>query len=66
MIENNLGWTYLPEHIARPKIEAGKIKRLSFGEASKPWGLRAQIYKKKSTPSGKAVRWLYENFKDTK
>jgi len=59
LLQAGVGWGYLPLHVARPQIEAGRLARLALSTRSfgaQPFSLLHRA----DTPPGPGARWLAE------
>lgn len=63
LLMHNIGWAYLPCHIADIYADQGKLVRLSIAFDHKPWSLPVDIVTTKGQIRGPAMAWLFEQFK---
>ncbi|MGF1736665.1 LysR family transcriptional regulator [Photobacterium satsumensis] len=61
-VEKGLGWTYLPSHEAKQRVELGKMKILPVTFDHKEWQAPVECVAPKGRAVGPAVKWLNTAF----
>jgi len=60
MAEHNLGWCYLPAHIAQGSLSSGRLVRLPVSFDIKTWTIPVDRVMPINTVKGPALQWLAE------
>lgn len=58
MAEHNMGWCYLPAHIAQLSINSGRLSRLPVSFDIKTWTIPVDRVMPMNTANGPALQWL--------
>ncbi|GHA41593.1 LysR family transcriptional regulator [Photobacterium aphoticum] len=58
MIEQGLGWGYLPRHLVADKVEAGRLHILPVSFDHKDWSIPVEVVTAKGVTLGPAGTWL--------
>jgi DNA-binding transcriptional LysR family regulator len=64
LVEQGLGWSYLPIHMIEQEISANKLKILAVTFDHKPWNVAVDRVMQKNQASGPALSWLSEQMKN--
>lgn len=64
LVENGIGWSYLPEHLVNQPTGTTSLVRLPVIFDHKTWSLKVDLVTPNNQPKGPALRWLYETLKE--
>lgn len=63
LVLQGIGWAYLPEHLVRDAIAAGRLAKLKFRFEHKHWSPPVECVTLKNARMGPALSWLSEQAK---
>jgi len=63
LVEQEIGWAYLPAYLVEHNIQAGKLKKMKLAFDHKPWKLSIEMVRQKNKAMGPALAWLYDELK---
>lgn len=61
-MQHNIGWGYLPSHMVKEAISAGKLHLIDMRLDNKDWSPSMDLVTPKNTAMGPAVSWLINAF----
>ncbi len=64
LVEQGIGWSYLPGHLADERLSFGRLTRLPFSIDHKDWSPSIELITPKNIVKGPALSWLYEAMKE--
>ena len=64
LVEQGIGWSYLPRHLADERLDLGHLVRLPFSIDHKDWSPSIELITPKNQIKGPALSWLYEAMKE--
>jgi len=63
LVQQNIGWTYLPQHMVTDLLADKKLHLLPVVFDHKPWNLQVDLISAKGASFGPALKWLFEGLK---
>ena len=63
LVEQNIGWSYLPSHMVEKKIKANQLKKIDVSFDHKTWSFTVDLVSKKGISKGPALTWLFNELK---
>ncbi|WP_075766635.1 LysR family transcriptional regulator [Photobacterium proteolyticum] len=63
LVEENLGWAFLPLHMANKAITNGNLATFNFELDDKPWMMPVDLVTHKGIKKGVAFQWLFDRLK---
>lgn len=63
LVEQNIGWAYLPYYMVEEKIKQQSLAHLSLSFDHKPWCLPIDLVTAKGVSKGPALSWLFNELK---
>jgi len=64
LVEQGIGWSYLPAHLVDDRLDLGNLTRLPFSIDHKDWSPSIEMIIPKNQIKGPALSWLYEAMKE--
>ena len=64
LIQQKIGWAYLPLSLVQPLIETGDIHKIDVTFDHKPWSVPVDLVSKKGANRGPAYQWLFDACKN--
>ncbi len=58
LVQQGLGWAYLPEHLVSAAIASGQLAKLNFCFEYRYWSPPVECVTRKNVPMGPALSWL--------
>lgn len=64
LVEQGIGWSYLPAYLVDERLTLGQLARLPFSIDHKDWAPSIELITPKNQIKGPALSWLYEAMKE--
>ena len=64
LVEQGIGWSYLPVHLVNERMGLGQLVRMPFSIDHKDWSPSIELITPKNKIKGPAFAWLYEAMKE--